>query len=97
MTICELLERAGMEAGIAAILGFVLSYLVEWWPRFELLPPRIKRLLIMALSAVVIPGIIIGLQYALGCEIELTLDALRIVATGAVAYAASQVAHVRKL
>ncbi len=40
-------------SGVNALVGVGLYYLVDYWPEFELLAPRIKRLLVASLCLVI--------------------------------------------
>ena len=84
--------------GVAAIVGFLLSFLVEMWPAYVDFESRIKRLVFMALCFVVPVLGTVG-----KCVSELVLwndwegawwPAL---VAGALAYGAGQISHLRKL
>lgn len=48
---------------VAAIVGFLLSWVVEWWPAYDKLAPRVKRLafFIMCLIVPVLAATLRGL------------------------------------
>ncbi|MFA4973466.1 MAG: hypothetical protein WC683_12680 [bacterium] len=94
---CKLLLDAVSESGIGAVLGFILSYVAEWVPGFDLWPARVKRIVILAACMLIGVGLWL-LGYALGCEDSLTIEgAWAALAAGFAAFSASQVAHARKL
>ncbi len=95
MTFVEFLNYVGTSAGINAAVGFVISFLAEWWPSFEALEPKAKRLVMMVLCFV-IPLAALLARVALG-EM-LTVDSVwACVLAGFSAFFGSQAAHVREL
>lgn len=57
MTLIEFLTWAGSVAGIPVVIGFVESFVVEWWPGFAEWDAKWKRLFTMAAFILVIPGV----------------------------------------
>jgi hypothetical protein len=85
------------QAGIAAVLGFLLSWVVEWWPGFVALEARAKRLAIFVLCLLI--GLaLLGLSRAVGCAPGIVIeDVWSALAAGFAAFVASQAAHTRSL
>lgn len=96
MNLVEFLRYAMTSAGINAAVGFVLSFLAEWWPGYTELPPRAKRVIMMALCFVIPLGAALGLWLVAGDP--LTVDTLwAAVLAGFAAFFGSQAAHARVL
>ena len=96
MDLVQFLEYARSAVGINAIVGFVLSFVVEWVPAYDGYSPRVKRLVVMLLGFVV-PVVSLALLWALG-EVVLTWDVVYMaLAAGFAAFFGSQAAHVRRL
>lgn len=82
--------------GVNAAVGFLLSWVVEWWPEFEGLEAKAKRLVMMALCLVV-PLLAAGVSMAMGYQ-PLSLESFwQAAMSGFLAFMASQAAHTRKL
>ncbi|MDH7487523.1 MAG: hypothetical protein QHJ81_14765 [Anaerolineae bacterium] len=82
---------------IHAVIGFVMSFVVEWWPGFTELQPRVKRLVFMGLCFV-IPLLSVVLQLAAGyAEFDFEGLVWPALVAGALAFLGGQVAHLRKL
>lgn len=83
--------------GICAVIGVVLSFVLDWYPAFEDAHPRVKRLTVMGLCLVV-PLACATLLW-LGGYRELSWENLYWPATraGGLAFFSSQLAHVRDL
>lgn len=93
---CEVLTGAMSEAGIGAVLGWLLSYVVEWWPAWETLPAREKRIALLLLCLAI--GIALLLLSWQLCGAALDQEAVWAALTAAfAAFTASQVSHIRKL
>ncbi len=96
MTLVEFLRYAMTSAGVNAAVGFVLSFLAEWWPGYAALPPLTKRLAMMALCFVVPLGAAVGLWLIAGDP--LTVETLwAAMQAGFAAFFGSQAAHARVL
>ena len=65
MKLVEFLQYAGTAVGINAIVGFVLSFVVEWFPEYEELGSKWKRVAMMGLCFV-IPVVSLALLVLLG-------------------------------
>ena len=77
-----------------SIAGFILSFVVEWWPAYESMSSRAKRLVMMALCFVIPLVSLVGL-ILLG-EVSLTADAVWLaLVAGFSAFFGSQAADVR--
>lgn len=96
MDLVQFLWYAGSAPGINAIVGFVLSFVVEWFPEYDAVAPRWKRVIVMGLGFVV-PLTSMVLLWGLG-ELALGYDTVYVaLSAGFSAYFGSQVAHARKL
>lgn len=96
MSLIEFLRYIGTGAGINAVIGFILSFAAEWWPQYETLTPRAKRLIMMVLCFVVPLLSLLGL-IVVGEEV-LTLELIwSALMAGFAAFFGSQVAHARML
>lgn len=101
MSLVEFLRYAGTAAGINVVVGYALSFLAEWWPGYEEVGPRGKRLIMMGLCFV-IPGLSFVGLLALG-EIggpggPGVAEALwSCLLAGFAAFFGSQAAHLRSL
>ncbi len=83
--------------GVNAAIGFLLSFVVEWWPGYDLLPPRAKRLIMLgACLALPLLAALVGsaVLHAQPLEIDTFWQAAR---AGFLAFVASTAAHTRKL
>lgn len=96
MTFDEFLMAASGPL-VAAIVGGILSFVVEYWPQFEALAERYKRLVFLALCLVV-PAAAALLRAALG-YVPLTFDPLiwQALVAGAAAGGIGTLVHARKL
>lgn len=83
--------------GVAAVVGVVLSFVVEYWPAYTGLPARQKRLVFIGLSLAV-PVIAATLRGLWGYA-EWGWETLYwpAILSGGTAYLTGQVAHLRKL
>lgn len=84
--------------GVAAVVGVLLSYVVEYWERYQYLKPKYKRLVIAGLCFVV-PVVGTALSCASGVVgwgdwANTWWPAL---VAGFVAFTSNQFAHVRKI
>lgn len=98
MSLTEFLTYAA-GPGINAIVGFVLSFAVEWYPDFETLDPRWKRLVTMILSFAIPVLATLGLWLISGLPPteELLAGLWNALQSGFLAFFASQAAHIRTL
>lgn len=93
---CKVLLDAVSQNGIAAVLGFVLSFVVEWYPAWETLAARVKRVVLLALCWMI--GIVLVVVNWRLCGEPLSVEAFwAALAAGFAAFTASQAAHLRKL
>lgn len=96
MDLVQFLQYAGTAVGINAIIGVILSFVVEWFPEYDALAPRWKRVIVMGLGFV-IPLTSMVLLWGLG-ELVFSYDVVYLaLAAGFSAYFGSQVAHARRL
>jgi hypothetical protein len=84
--------------GINAAIGVLLFFAVEWWPAFETLAPRMKRMAVLILC-MVIPLLATLLSVVtLGLPISDWAGTWwPAIVAGAAAFGASTVAHTSKL
>ena len=96
MTWHEFLQYAS-SPGIAAIVGALLSVIVEYVPRFEALGPKAKRASIFILSLAV--PLLASFLGVLTDSWESSWDATYwpAIVAGFTAYTTSQVVHIRSL
>jgi len=93
---CEVLKGSLTEAGIGAVLGVLLSYVVEWYPKWDTLAARVKRLVLLGLCLLIAVAMLL-LNWQL-CGAALDADTVwQALSAGLAAFAAGQVAHLRKL
>ena len=86
-----------VQGVVAGVLGLLLSWLAEYVPGFVGLPPRWKRVVILLLC-VGVPVCALLLAWLTGCVEQPSGEAFwQAVASGAVAFATSQIAHLPKL
>lgn len=85
-------------AGVMAIIGFILSFVVEFWPAWATLEARLKRLGMLALC-LLIPVAAKALELAFfgGAWGDFPLTWWPILVSGFTAFTSSQVAHTRNL
>ena len=82
---------------VAAAVGFILSWVVEWFPAYEKLAPRVKRIVFLAVCLVV-PIVAVTVRGLLGYA-SWTFDPLywHALWNGFIAYGVGNLAHIRKL
>ena len=96
MSVIEFLGYMGTVGGINVIVGFILSFVVEWFPVYEALAPRWKRLVVMVLSFV-IPVLSVAGLWAMG-QVVVSVDVVWLaLSAGFAAYFGTQVAHAKEL
>ena len=96
MDLVQFLKYAGSAVGINVIVGFLLSFVVEWFPKYEGLAPRWKRLVVVVLSFV-IPVSSAVVLWLMG-EVELSYNVVWLaLSAGFAAFFGSQVGHAREL
>jgi len=96
MSLVEFLKYAGTAAGINVIIGFLLSFVLEWFPEYETLASRWKRIIAMGMSFVIPVLSILGLW--LTGNVALTLDVVWLgLSAGFAAFFGSQMGHAREL
>lgn len=95
MTFVEFVNYMGTSAGINAAVGFILSFLAEWWPAFGELSPKAKRL-VMMLLCFIIPLVALLARLAMG-EMLTVESVWACLLAGFSAFFGSQAAHVRSL
>ena len=83
--------------GVNAGIGVLLSFVVEYWPAYGALEPKVKRLL-MLVFCLVIPLAAAGASVALGYQ-PLSWEGTfwPALVAGASAFAGATIAHMRKL
>ena len=95
-TLSDFIALLTTPDGIAAALGVVLSWLVEYIPQWDDLAPRWKRLLVAGTALVIgVCAVVVQAQMS-GTPIDADL-LYRGVRAGALALATSQLAHARHL
>jgi acyl-CoA synthetase (AMP-forming)/AMP-acid ligase II len=93
---CKVLLDAISQNGIAAVLGFGLSWVIEWYPNWDMLPARVKRLALL-LACWLIGVVLVVVNWRL-CGEPMSIEAFwNALAAGFAAFTASQAAHIRKL
>lgn len=100
MSLPEFLQYIGTLAGVNVAVNFISSFLADWWPWYQALAEKPKRLVMMVLSFILPVLGTVGL-YLLG-ELELNTDTVWAGLTAAfmasfAGYFSSQVAHTRSL
>ena len=96
MELRAFLEYCHTSAGINAVIGFVLSFVVEWFPTYTGLPSKTKRLVMLGLCLVVPVLSLVGLVL-IGVS-SFNQDAVwAAVLAGFTAFLGSQVAQARQL
>lgn len=96
---CEWLIRlAGENLAVSAFVGAVWSFVVEMFPQFDLLPPAVKRWVMLALCLASPLLALILAANVFGCAILVNANTIAAaLAAGMAAFMGSQVAHIRKL
>lgn len=85
-------------AGIMAVVGFVLSFVVDYWPAFETLSAKAKRTVMLGLClAIPVAAKAIELLGYGGNWGDFALVWWPVLVAGFSAFTSSQVAHTRKL
>lgn len=95
----EFLVYALTPAGIGVVVGFVLSWVVEYWPAYETWEPKYKRLVFLVLSFVVpLLGVTLSIATGAGGDwLDFQNTWWPALVAGFTAFTAGQTAHVRKL
>ncbi len=95
-TLCGALAMGGTVAGIQAVVGALISLLIEYWSGWKELPPKSKRPIIFGLCLVVpILSLVVSVYV---CDVELTKDAIYLAAlTACIAFTTADFTHIRKL
>ena len=97
MTWEAFLQSLSQPNGIAAAVGVVLSFIVEYIPNYEALDPKYKRLIFLALCFVV-PLAAAGLGVATaGWPLTWEPTFWNAVLAGGITFSGGNIAHVRKL
>ena len=84
-------------AGVNVIAGVLLSYIVEWWPRWNELESRVKRLITFGLCMVIPLIATLGLVMLGYQPNSLEETWWMAIVSGAVAFGSSTLAHTRLL
>ena len=83
--------------GIGVAVGILLSYIVEWWPKYGTLEPKVKRLIFAGLCLLVPAiGVTLGIVSGFQEPVWATTFWPALVAA-AIAFSAGTAAHTRKL
>ena len=91
---CEFLRGPGINTAI----GVLLFFAVEWWPAFETLAPRMKRMAVLILCMVIPLLATLASVVSLGLPLgDWSGTWWPAIVAGAAAFSASTVAHTRKL
>lgn len=93
---CGLLTSAVSEAGIGAVLGFLLSWVVEWFPAWDTLAARVKRLVMFG-ACFAIGLALWGIGIGLGCATPSIEGAWAALVAAFAAFTANQAAHTRDI
>jgi hypothetical protein len=93
MSLTDFLNLSRTESGIAAVLGIVLSFLLELWPQFDGLDTRVKRLTVMVICFV-LPTAATFALYGWGASPDQLWAGLF---AGGAAFLGSQVGHLPAL
>ena len=99
MNVCNwLLSLSGENLAVASVVGALWSFIVEMFPRFAELSYVTKRWIMLALCLGVPVVALLVAVYGLACaDAVLSVDTLATaIAAGCAAFAASQIAHLRK-
>jgi len=83
--------------GIGVAVGILLSYVVEWFPKYEALEPKVKRLIFAGLCLLV-PAV--GVAFGIGSGFQEPVWATTFwpaLVAAAVAFGAGTAMHTRKL
>ncbi len=94
----DFLKYLAEPSGIVAVLGFILSWLVEYIPGFDALVPKWKRLVVLVLS-MAIPLVGVGLSIATGVVGDVTWELTwwPALVAGFLAFGGATVAQTRQL
>lgn len=96
LSLVAFLRWAGTGPGISLIIGVALSFVVEWFPGYAGLVPRVKRLG-MLLVSFIIPVVALVLLVLLQ-EVVFSWNAVYLaLAAGFAEFYGSQIAHARRL
>jgi len=83
--------------GIGVAVGILLSYIVEWWPKYGTLEPKVKRLIFAGLCLLV-PAIGVTLGIVSGFQEPVWATTFwPALCAAAVAFGAGTAMHTRKL
>lgn len=97
MTWSEFLALLSAPNGIAAAIGVVLSLVIEFWPEYEQLEARQKRLVFLGLCFVIpVAATTLGVLTA-GWPLAWEPTFWHAVLAGGIAFGGGTVAHARKL
>lgn len=95
-TLCEALGLLGTAAVVNALLGAFIALLLEYWPAWEGLVPKLKRPVVFGFCLVVPVASLIARSALCGAVIDQNVIYLAIMA-GITAFTGSQFAHIYKL
>ena len=95
MTLSEFLFYL-QSNGVNAAVGFLLSFVVDWWPGFDNLDAKAKRFAMLGLCLAV-PLLAAGAGVAMGYQGFVLETFWQAAMAGFLAFVASQAAHARKL
>jgi len=97
MTWQEFVKSMMVPEIVSGAVGVIESYLVEWWPKYQKLVARSKRLVFLGISVVLPVGFaVVGAAFGYydWTWVNTFWPAVR---CGVIAFAAGTVAHARKL
>ena len=85
-------------AGIMAAIGFVLSFVIEFWPQYDVLEAKVKRVVMLALClAIPVVAKVVELLFFGGAWGDFPLTWWPVLVAGFAAFSTSTVAHTRML
>jgi hypothetical protein len=96
MTLVEVLEYL-RGPGINAALGILLSFIVEWFPKWDSLESKIKRIVMLLLCITVPIVATLGLVLIGAVAADDYNVWYAAFLAGATAFSGNQIAHLRKL
>lgn len=97
MSFCDVMSWLYTIEGISAALGVFLSYVAEYFPKWEGTDPKWKRLIVIGICQVIAQVAVLA-SWAGGCIEQYTFDVFwKAFMAGWLAFGTSQLAHAPKL